>query len=585
MNSVAWRMISPAIARNRRPLVMVLCWSLLGTVPTLLSGVLVAVALDRGFLAGDAGFGLAVLGCYGASLGLGAVATRQAMGPMAVFAEAVRDHLVHKVVHTSLHAAVSAGTAARTGFAARIVGQTETVRQILSNLVMAISSAVLMTIAACAGLVTLVPAMVIALVPILLPAAFLLVRLSKVWRRRYEESLACEEELAAELDLVLTGTRDIAACGAAGRAGDDVDRRLRASARAATGVAGLSGARIGVIGLAGHLPLIVLLLLAPALVSRGALTTGELVGAITYLATGLEPAWRAITELLGNQALEVATVLRRLSGTEIPPEHDGSLEASRYDLALRGATFRYGPQSEPIFENTDLTLAEGTRLVVVGPSGIGKSTLVNVFAGLEAPEAGSVTLGGVDLKDLRTQWLRRSVALVPQEAYVFAGTVRENLAYLAPAAEDAELVDTAAIFGLAELISRYGGLDGEIRPDTLSVGERQLVTLARVYLSPARVVILDEATCHLDPRAEAVAEEAFARRPGTLIMVAHRISSAMRAERVLLMGAGSLVQGTHEELLHSSPDYARLVDYWTRDAGATVDQGRWRAAITAGGGS
>lgn len=570
MNSVAWRMISPPINKNRRALVMVLCWSLLGAVPTLLSGLLVAVALDRGFLAGNAGFGLAILGCYGASLGLGAVATRQAMGPMAVLAEAVRDHLVHQVVHTSLHTAVSAGFAVRTGFAARIIGQTETVRQILSNLVMAISSAVLMTIAACAGLVALVPAMVVALVPIMLPAGVLLVRLSGVWRRRYEKSLACEEELAAELDLVLAGTRDIAACDAAGRAAGDTDRRLRASAEAATGVAGISGARIGVIGLAGHLPLIVLLLLAPVLVSRGALTVGELVGAITYLATGLEPAWRAITELLGNQALEVATVLARLSGTGISAESGGSLEASRYDLALRGVTFRYGPQSEPVLANADLTLDEGTRLVVVGPSGIGKSTLVNVFAGLESPEAGSVALGGVNLRDLRTEWLRRSVALVPQEAYVFAGTVRENLAYLAPAAEDAELVSAAAVFGLTELITRHGGLDGEIRPDNLSGGERQLITLARVYLSPARVVILDEATCHLDPRAEAVAEEAFARRPGTLIVVAHRISSAMRAERVLLMGAGSLVQGTHEELLHGSADYARLVDYWTRDEGTVA---------------
>ncbi|MGC7097431.1 ABC transporter ATP-binding protein [Amycolatopsis lurida] len=567
MNSVAWRMISPPITENRRALVMVLCWSLLGAVPTLLSGLLVAVALDRGFLVGNAGFGLAILGCYGASLGLGAVATRQAMGPMAVLAEAVRDHLVHQVVHTSLHAAVSAESAARTGFAARIIGQTETVRQILSNLVMAISSAVLMTIAACAGLVALVPAMVIALVPIMLPAGVLLVRLSKVWRRRYEKSLACEEELAAELDLVLAGTRDIAACDAAGRAVGDTDRRLRASAEAATGVAGISGARIGVIGLAGHLPLIVLLLLAPVLVSRGALTLGELVGAITYLATGLEPAWRAITELLGNQALEVATVLARLSGTGISTESEGSLEASRYDLALRGVTFRYGPQSEPVLADANLTLDEGTRLVVVGPSGIGKSTLVNVFAGLESPEAGTVALGGVDLRHLRAKWLRRSVALVPQEAYVFAGTVRENLAYLAPAAEDAELVSAAAVFGLTELIRRHGGLDGEIRPDNLSGGERQLITLARVYLSSARVVILDEATCHLDPWAEAVAEEAFARRPGTLIVVAHRISSAMRAERVLLMGAGALVQGTHEELLRGSADYARLVDYWTRDGG------------------
>lgn len=117
--------------------------------------------------------------------------------------------------------------------------------------------------------------------------------------------------------------------------------------------------------------------------------------------------------------------------------------------------------------------------------------------------------------------------------------------------------------GLAALVRAHGGYSGLIeRPDSLSAGERQLITLTRVYLSAARVVILDEATCHLDPVAEAQAELALAARPGTLIVVAHRISSALRADRVVLLDGNRLRTGTHDELCRTSPAYAGMAGLW-----------------------
>jgi ATP-binding cassette subfamily C protein len=181
-----------------------------------------------------------------------------------------------------------------------------------------------------------------------------------------------------------------------------------------------------------------------------------------------------------------------------------------------------------------------------------------------------VRLAGTAVNGLTPAELARLRVLIPQEAYVFSGTVRENLAYLCdrPPA-DTELSAVAAALGLDELVDRLGGLDAGVDPAALSAGESQLFALARAHLSPAPLVLLDEATCHLDPAAEARAENAFAGRPGTLVVIAHRITSARRADRVLLMDGLAVTCGTHRELLAGSGLYRDLVGHW--DAGPEPD--------------
>src|SRR5205823_5893285 len=138
-----------------------------------------------------------------------------------------------------------------------------------------------------------------------------------------------------------------------------------------------------------------------------------------------------------------------------------------------------------------------------------------------------------------------------------------NLAYLAPDLPDAALDRAVDKLGARRLVERIGGYDAELAPASLSAGERQLLSLVRAYVAPARVVLLDEAACHLAPAAEERAERAFARRGGTLVVVAHRISSALRARRILVLGGAEAVAGTHEELLAASPLYRDLVGCWT----------------------
>ncbi|MEU0409603.1 ATP-binding cassette domain-containing protein [Streptomyces griseorubiginosus] len=242
------------------------------------------------------------------------------------------------------------------------------------------------------------------------------------------------------------------------------------------------------------------------------------------------------------------------------PSH--STPAEPPALALTSLTFAYGPAATPVLDGLDLTLTPGAHLAVVGPSGIGKSTLTALVAGLLRPTGGEIRLCGHPVPSPGAAARR---VLIPQEAYVHTGTLAENLAHLRSGpVPEAELLAAAEAVGLSPLLEALGGPRATVDPAALSAGERQLVALARAYLSPAPLVLLDEATCHLDPRAEERAERAFAERPGTtLVVVAHRISSARRAGHVLLMDGPHTAYGTHDELVSESPAYRALVGGWT----------------------
>ncbi|MFE1834707.1 ATP-binding cassette domain-containing protein [Streptomyces sviceus] len=231
-------------------------------------------------------------------------------------------------------------------------------------------------------------------------------------------------------------------------------------------------------------------------------------------------------------------------------------------LSLTAVSFAYGPAATPVVDRLDLSLSVGAHLAVVGPSGIGKSTLTALVAGLLRPTGGSIRLCGHPVPSPDAAALR---VLIPQEAYVHTGTLAENLGHLrTDPVPEPELLAAAEAVGLTPLLEALGGPRASVDPAALSAGERQLVALTRAYLSYAPLVLLDEATCHLDPGAEERAERAFTNRPGTtLVVVAHRISSARRAGRVLLMDGSRTAYGTHDELVRDSPAYRELVGGWT----------------------
>lgn len=300
----------------------------------------------------------------------------------------------------------------------------------------------------------------------------------------------------------------------------------------------------------------------PWLLRHGA-GPGMVIGTLAYITQSLTPAFGGLVQGLGVSGVRLMVSMNRiLEATESP--EDRSEPTTRIGpgapvVELRGVRFAYGPHAEPVIADLDLDVPAGGHLAVVGPSGIGKSTLAALITGMLTPQAGEVRVGGVEAGRLA----HGDRVLIPQEAYVFRGTLMENLSYLTDGPGAAGRAEEAVeALGMTELVRRVGGLSAELRPDTLSAGERQLIALARAYLAPAELVILDEATCHLDPESEARAEQAFARRGGTLIVIAHRISSARRARRVLLMDGTRVLLGTHEELVRAAPLYADLVGQW-----------------------
>jgi len=307
-------------------------------------------------------------------------------------------------------------------------------------------------------------------------------------------------------------------------------------------------------------------------VGRG-LTAGAIMGGLTYVLFGLQPALSALITGLGGSGLRFVVTLGRILDVTAPPATPappaGAARPTGATLEVRGLTFAYGPHAEPVLRDLDLTVPRGDHLAVVGPSGIGKSTLAALLCGLLRPGAGEVRLGGAPVADLPTDVLARHRVLIPQQAYVFTGTVWDNLTYLWPAVTGAQVGEAVTAVGAQALVARLGGLAAPVRPALLSAGERQLLALVRAYLSPAPLVVLDEATCHLDPAAERRAEEAFARRGGTLLVIAHRISSARRARRILVLDAATATVGDHAAVLAASPLYRELVGHWEAPAGRT----------------
>jgi ABC-type multidrug transport system fused ATPase/permease subunit len=539
--------------------------STLEALPAFLSGRLVADAIDDGFLAGSVGTGFAWLGVFAATAIVGAWATRQTYLRLAELVEPFRDHLVERAVGGALHRSISAGAAPDTPAVARLTQQVEIVREAYASVLMVTQGFLITGVSALLGLLTLMPVIALLVIPPLVLGLGIFFAALAGMAARQRASIWADERVAESAASLTGGLRDVAACGAEEQAGLSVERGIEEQARATRELARFTAIRVVAIALGGWLPLVLILAAGPWLLRHGA-TTGTLVGALTYVTQGVHPALEMLVQRLANTGLWLFVTLRRIIDTgaiEGPaPEQRRQWRIGSGDLRLSGVTFAYGRWSEPVIGSLDLAVSDGDHLAIVGPSGIGKSTLAGLIAGTLEPQSGEVRIGGIPISELDADELARHRVLIPQEAYVFAGSMRENLAYLREDAEDPELDATIDALGIRPLVMRLGGYDGEISPSALSAGERQLITLARAHLSDARLVILDEASCHVDAATESRIEEAFGRHRGTLIVIAHRISSAMRARRILLLDGTDAELGTHKDLMRDSALYRDLVGHW-----------------------
>ncbi|HVW39860.1 MAG TPA: ABC transporter ATP-binding protein [Amycolatopsis sp.] len=548
-------------AQWRGALALLAC-SIAEGLPAFFSGRLVEQSVDQGFAAGRALTGVLWLAVFGVVALVGAVGTRLVWHQLGGLVEPVRDALVTAVVRGVLHNPSPRRNQPDASAVARITQHVEVVRDATAGLLVQARGMLTTTAAALIGLLTVAGEVAwLVAVPVLLSLILFACLLPTLTRRQRAATLA-DEGTAESAGTVLVGMRDVVACGAESVAALTLHEAVDRQANAAVRMANATALRTMVIAVGGLVPLLLVLMVAPGMVASGRLSAGAALGAVVYLSTSLQPALQGLAATSSTVVLRLFVALRRIAEVaEIPPVYPGDRTPADETVEARGLTFGWGEHAEPIVRDLDLRLTTGDHLAVVGPSGIGKSTLASLLTGMVRPQGGHVLLGGVPVDDVRPDLLHEFVALVPQETYLFKGTVRENLALFAPSATDEQLIQAVGAVHAEEVVTRLGGLYGEVTD--VSAGEAQLLGLARVYASPAVVVILDEATSHLDPAAEARAEQAFAERDGILVVIAHRLSSAVRARRVLVMDGRDTLLGRHEDLLDDSPRYAALMRAWT----------------------
>ena len=309
------------------------------------------------------------------------------------------------------------------------------------------------------------------------------------------------------------------------------------------------------------------------LVHRGSVSLGVVTAFVLLLSSLFEPM-QQLSQLY-NTVQSAGAALQKLYGIlDTVPEVDevpGAVQLPRLgELIVDAVGFEYVP-GRPVLSGVSLAVGVGERIALVGPTGAGKSTLAKLMARLYDPTDGSVSFGGIDLRNASLASLRMRVVVVPQEGFLFSGTIRDNLRIARPSATDDEIARSLAAIGVLDHFLAFpDGLATEVRErgSRLSAGERQLIALARAALVDPAVLVLDEATSNLDPGTEAEVEHALESlmRDRTVIVVAHRLSTVRRADRIAVVDAGGLAElGSHDQLVALGGKYAALSAAWERN--------------------